>query len=106
MALLDKVEFRTAIEDARARQSARIALIATNHAKAYALLRIYMTVGTATASGAIALLTSQTPRAALGWALFAATAVTVAGAAACLAAMRAGDIGLPGRDADFWQWAA
>lgn len=61
MTLLDKTDFRTVIEDARARQAARVALIHANDNKSIALLRLYMTIGIASASGAIALITVSSP---------------------------------------------
>lgn len=107
MALLTKVDIRTVIEDARLRQTARVALMQANETKAMSLLRLYMTVGIAAASGALALVTQQRPlSAALGWGLLAATLVAIVGAALCLSASRQSDINLPGRDADFWEWAA
>jgi hypothetical protein len=107
MALLNKVDARTVIEDARLRQTARVALMQANETKAMLLLRLYMTVGIATASGSLALLTQQrSVSIALGWALLAATLVAIAGAAFCLLASRQSDINLPGRDADFWERVA
>lgn len=106
MAELFETEFRTVIEDARTRHAAVLALIYFTDQQAMGLMRLFMTVGIATASGAAAGLTSSTllPRPA-GWALLAATLVFSVGAALCLMAMRSANINLPGRGADFWLWA-
>ncbi len=105
MQTLDKDDFRTILEDARARHAAVVALIYFNDTQAMNLLRLYLTVGVATLSGAIAALTKDTViPIATGWALAATTGVMLFGSILCLLAMASGTINLPGRDADFWLW--
>lgn len=107
MPTIEDTEFRTIIEDARVRHAAGVALIMATDSQAMALMRLYVTVGIATASGAAAgLSTAATfvPHA-VGAALAAATLAVVAGAGFCLRTMGSGEINLPGRDPDFWQWA-
>ncbi len=105
MQTLDKDDFRTILEDARARHAAVVALIYFNDTQAMNLLRLYLTIGVAAASGAIAALTNNTAiPVATGWALAAATIVMLFGSFLCLLAMASGTINLPGRDPDFWLW--
>lgn len=106
MAQLADLEFRTIIEDARTRHAAVVALIYQTDAQAMGLLRLYSTLGVTTASGAIAGfahvgLVSKP----LAWALSAATIMFVMGAGFCLRALQSSKINLPGRKADFWDWA-
>jgi hypothetical protein len=104
--MLDKDDFRVIIEDTRTRHAAVVALIYFTDGQAMALLRLYVTLGIATASGAAAGFsgTLMIPRP-VGWALAVATVVLTVGAAFCLRAMQSGAISLPGRRAGFWQWA-
>ena len=105
MQTLDKDDFRTIIEDARARHAAVVALIYFNDTQAMNLLRLYLSIGVASASAAVAGLTQTTAIPfAVGCALGAATAVVLLGAVLCLMAMASGAINLPGRDPDFWLW--
>jgi len=103
---LSKTEFRTVIEDARARHGALVALIYATDTQALSLLRLFTTLAVATGSGAIAAFASASiyslPIAA---SLGTATIIFVAGASLCLAALKAARISLPGRKADFWKWA-
>jgi hypothetical protein len=106
MPLADVNEIRLAIEDARARHAAVVALIYFTDTQAMGLLRLYATLALATASGGTVTFTSHAPFSrSLALALAAATMVLVVGAAFCLRAMRSGVISLPGRPADFWLWA-
>lgn len=106
MANLAESEFRTIIEDARTRHAAVISLMYAIDIQAIALLRLYVTLGIATASGTIAGLGPSAlfpwPAA---WALGGGTAVLVAGAAFCLRALKPARINLPGRNPEFWIWA-
>ncbi len=65
---LEKDDFKTGIEDVRARHAAVVSLIYLADRQALQLLRSYVTLGIATASGAAAGLSGATmvPRAA-GW---------------------------------------
>lgn len=103
---LDSNDARIALDDARARHAAVVALIYFTEQQAMGLLRLYTTLSLAAASAAAAgfLHTAQLPRP-LQFALLGATAVLLFGAGNCLAAMKSAAISLPGRDPDFWIWA-
>lgn len=103
MAQLAETEFRTVIEDARARHAAVVMLIHQTDTQAMNLLRLYVTLTIATASGAAAMVNSASG--ALVTALVAMSIVLAAGSAFCLRALRSGAINAPGRDPDFWLWA-
>lgn len=105
MSLAD-TEFRTVLEDARARHAAVVALIYATDTQGIGLLRLYVTLGIACASGTAAGL-GPTPlfERPLAWAFAAAAITVVVGAGFCLRCLRATRVNLPGRDADFWLWA-
>lgn len=105
--VLSEDDWKIAIEDARLRHGAVVNLIYFTDTQAMALLRLSVTIGIASASGAIAGLARDylVPKP-LGWALAAATMALAAGSWFCLRAMRTSKINLPGRGADFWLWAA
>lgn len=102
----EKDDLRTMLDDLRARHGATVALLYFNDTQAMSLLRLFVTVGIATASGAAAGLSSAAlvPRP-MGYALAAATIIATAGSGFSLRAMTSAIINLPGRDPDFWQWA-
>lgn len=106
MATLADTEFRTVIEDARARHAAVVALIYTTDTQAMALLRLYVTLGIAAASGAAAGFgASAAITRPAAWALVVGAVIFVIGAGLCLRALRSAAINLPGRKPDFWEWA-
>jgi hypothetical protein len=100
-------EFRTIIEDARTRHGAVVALMYSLDGQAIGLLRLYATLGIATASGALAGLggTGSIITRPLALGLLFAAVVLVIGAVLCFIVLRSIRINLPGRDPDFWQWA-
>jgi hypothetical protein len=104
--MLSADELKFAIEDARARHEADVALICFNDNQAMTLLGYYGTVGIAASSGAAAGLagTITIPNAVTTALLGVAVALLI-GSAFCVWAMRHADISLPGRAADFWIWA-
>lgn len=103
--LADK-DFRTVIEDARARHAAVLSLMYAMDGQGMSLLRIYATIAVATAAGAAAGLSNpSTFSHSLTGALMVATIVLCSGSYFCLAALWPSRINLPGRNADFWQWA-
>lgn len=102
---VEKDEFRNVVDDARARHAAVVALIYFTDQQAMALLRLYVTLGIATASGAAAALAGTFIPRSVGWGLGAATFVLIIGAWLCIRAMRSREINLPGRGPDFWLWA-
>lgn len=106
MGSLSDGEFRTVIEDARARHAAVVALIYAADAQALSLMRLYVTLSIAAVSGAAASLgqTALFPRPVM-WALILTAAIFVIGTAFCLRTLRSTNLNLPGRTGDFWQWA-
>lgn len=105
MADLAEKEFRTVIEDSRARHTAVVGLLYATDAQSISLLRLYATLGIATASGAAAGFgSSALISRPLAWALSAGALGFVIGAGFCLRALRPCNINLPGRTADFWEW--
>lgn len=104
MASLDP---RVIIEDARMRQAAVVALIGAIDSQAMRLMRLYVTLGVASAAAGIGTLFAKEPAlpAALGWALLGGTASLGAGMWLCFRVMKPGPISLPGRRPDFWLWA-
>ena len=105
--LVEKDDWKLAIEDARVRHAAVVNLILSADAQAMNLLRLYVTVATATASGSATAFSSTV--AALPWAagygLSVATLCFVVGAYYCFLTMRSATINLPGRGAEFWLWS-
>ena len=105
--MLSSEEWRFAIEDARARHEAIIALVYVGDQKALSLLSLYVTLGLAAASGFVAgtQLTTPLKNVLMLSSLGAALTFTL-GAFFCLRALAPATINLPGRSADFWLWAA
>lgn len=107
MTIADTIDSKTVIEDARARHAALVQVIQFIDRQATALMRLYVMIGIASASGAAAGLAAQSliPRPA-GFAFAGAVVISVVGAAMCMRAnLMPSDISLPGRGPEFWQWA-
>lgn len=107
LTMLEKDDWKIALEDARARHGALVNLIYFTDAQAVNLLRLYVTIASASAAGSIASFAgnlSAMPLA-VGWGLLVATILFVVGAYYCFLAMAPASINLPGRDAEFWIWA-
>lgn len=99
-------ELRTVIEDARTRHAAVVGLMYATDAQAIGLLRSYVTIGIAAASGTAAGFgPSPVFDRPVAWAMLAATILVLIGAVFCLRCLRPTAVNLPGRDPDFWQWA-
>lgn len=98
---------KVGLDDARARHAAVVNLILFTDSQALGLLRLYVPIAIATASGAVASFSSGSaiPKAA-GIALAAVTIVLIVACAYCFRAMNSSAINLPGRGAEFWRWAA
>jgi len=104
MANLAEGEFRTVIEDARASMGGRCLMYAMTgrlcpccgSTSLWESPRLLVRRG----FGSTALVTRP-----MAWALVAGAAIFVAGAGFCLKALQSSRINLPGRKADFWQWA-
>ena len=104
--MLDQVGLRFAIEDARIKHGAVVALIETTTRQSMALLSLYVTLGLAAASGAATGFggSSIVPLGA-AWALLVGAFTVLAGAGFCFHAMYTSMINLPGRGPEFWLWA-
>lgn len=104
--MINPDDWKIAIEDARHRHAAVIAVIYFTDSQAMALLRVYVTVGLATAAGAVASFTGSA--AALpqpvGFALASATIMLAVASWFCFRAMDTTSINPPGRGAEFWLW--
>lgn len=103
--LTDENKWR-ALEDMRSRHRELIALIYLTDKQALSLLGLYLTTGIAAGSAAYAGLgvNAILPRA-VAAALGGASLLLFIGSIFCFFAMRAADIGLPGRGPEFWTWA-
>jgi hypothetical protein len=99
-------KLKLAFDDMRVRHKGLLDLIVLTDQQALGLLRLYVTLGAAAASGAVAVLSGETviwTSASIAFA--AATVVFLVGAIFCFRAMGMATVGLPGRGADFWMWA-
>src|SRR6267378_2329459 len=104
--MLDKIDAKVIIDDVRTRHAAVLQLIYFTDTQATSLMRIYVVIGLAGASGAAAgLSNSATIPRAMGVAFAAAAITAVIGAALCMRAMAPSDVGFPGREPTFWRWA-
>jgi hypothetical protein len=104
--MLESSDIEFACNDARLRNAAIVDLIHQGDRQGLALLQVYIVVAIATISAAAAIFstTTQAPRI-MGFILFSIAVPLVAGAFCCLVSMWTADIHLPGRSAEFWQWA-
>jgi hypothetical protein len=104
---MDNDLFKIAIDDARNRHKAVLDLIYFTDNQAMNLLRLYVTLALAATSAIIASFGSKpaiTVDLAVG--LSGAVAVLFYGSWQCFKAMSSASLNLPGRDPDFWIWAA
>jgi hypothetical protein len=99
-------KLKLAIDDIRARHKALYDLIIFTDQQAMGYLRLYVTLGLATASGAVSgIVGSASISHALGWGLVGATICLLVGSFYCFKAMNTANIGLIGRGPEFWEWA-
>lgn len=105
--MLDKDDWKLALEDARYRHNAILGLIHAADSQAMTLMRLYVTLGSAAAAGAVAMLSAQ-PRVAvpLVCALASAIVTLAYGTFKCFSVINSANVNLPGRGAEFWLWAA
>lgn len=95
---------KLALDDARARQTALVQLMYFTDQQALGLLRLYVTLGTASATAAVTGFSSNSWLPVEGSAaLLACTTTFLAGSYFCFRAMRTAEVTLPGRGADFWK---
>lgn len=98
---------KIALDDVRVRQKALLDLILFQDQQAMGLLRLYVTVGIAAASGSLATIFSEDVwKIALGAGLLAAVVPLSIGTSYCFRAAWAAEVGFPGREPSFWQWAS
>lgn len=90
-------------DDVRARQKAVLDLILWQDQQAMGLLRLYVTLGTATASGVAATINTN-DRFALGVGLLSGTVMLIFGAICCFRASWQAKIAYPGREPSYWKW--
>jgi hypothetical protein len=105
MADLAETEFRTVIEDARAKHAAIVNLMLVSDAQAIGLLRLYVPLAIATASGMFAATGAPFHSYSLAMALMAMSTTLLVGSGFCLYALRPVVVNLPGREPAFWIWA-
>lgn len=99
-------DLKFAIDDARCRHQALVSLILYTDQKAMAVFRLYVTIGIAAAAAAVAgFFESDAILVFAKWSLTAAALSLALGAYFCFLAMTRAFINLPGRGADFWNWA-
>jgi hypothetical protein len=105
--MLDDAHMRFAIEDARVRHKAVIDLINASSDQAIRFLSLYVTLGLAAGSGAIALFARSTSiPTPVAFGLLCALAPLLAGCLFCFQTIKPAALTLPGRDPEFWLWAA
>jgi hypothetical protein len=104
--MLDSTDVQFACNDARMRNAAIVDLIHQGDRHALGLLQFYIAVASAAISAAAAIFFTTAPIPKIfGLTLVGIAVPLVAGAYCCFVSMWSADIHLPGRSADFWQWA-
>lgn len=105
--MLEKDDWKLALEDARFRHNALMQQIYAGDTQALSLLRLFLTIAVAAAGGALSIFlgTWELPSE-IAWALCSAILLFLASAISCTTAIMGGAVNLPGRGAEFWLWAA
>jgi len=99
-------EFKLVIDDARHRQTALLNLIVFTDQQALGLLRLYVTIGVAAATGAaVGFVGNDAIPFVVAGGLAGVVIALFVGIIYCYRAMQTAEIGLPGRGADFWKAA-
>ncbi len=99
-------DLKVALDDMRARQLALVNLILFTDQKAIALFRLYVTIAIAAgATAAAGFFKTDALMQFTRWSLLTAAVMLAIGAFQCSRAMASTVITLPGRGADFWEWA-
>lgn len=105
--MLDETDMRFAIDDARIRHRALIDLINGTSDQALKLLGMYVTLGLAAASGGVAGLSNATNiPAPVTIGLLCILIPLFVGSLFCFQTIKSAPVNLPGRDPEFWLWAA
>lgn len=105
---MPKLDLKSVLDDVRARDAALLAMLLSNDRQAMALFRVYVTIAAALASAALAATLK------VGWypdfwvaAGAGATALGLSIACLlCIQAMKSAKVAMPGKGAEFWQWAS
>ncbi|MCK1517451.1 hypothetical protein IVB22_34095 [Bradyrhizobium sp. 190] len=104
--MLESSDIQFACNDARVRNAAIVDLIHQGDRHALALLQFYIAVASAAISAAAAIFLTAAPiPKVFAWVPVGIAVPLIGGAYCCFASMWTADIHLPGRSADFWQWA-
>lgn len=106
---LSPEDMRFAMNDARERHKALVDLIGRIDQQALSMLQLYVTLAGAALTGAgVIFLSPQQPTYphAVGVGLTTFSVLLIVGTAFCVAAIWTASVNLPGRDAEFWLWAA
>ncbi|THK35641.1 hypothetical protein EHS39_23725 [Ensifer sp. MPMI2T] len=99
-------DFKVALDDARARHTALVNLILFTDQKAMAVFRLYVTLGIgAGITAAAGFFRDDELLQFSRWSMLATAEWLAIGALFCFRAMSRSSINLPGRGAEFWQWA-
>jgi hypothetical protein len=104
--MLDTSDVQFACNDARIRNAAIVDLIHQGDRNALGLLQFYIAVASAAISAAAAIFfTAAAVPKIFGLTLIGIAVPLLAGAYCCFVSMWSANIHLPGRSAEFWQWA-
>ncbi|MCV9934774.1 hypothetical protein OIU35_00215 [Boseaceae bacterium BT-24-1] len=101
------IELKNILDDVRARDAALLNMIVAIDNHSLALFRIYVTLAVALASAAVVGSASTTGRVD-AWTVWGAGSAALGLALAChfcILSIRSVKLGVPGKNADFWQWA-
>ncbi|WP_376709095.1 hypothetical protein [Pseudochrobactrum lubricantis] len=105
---MSKLDMKIILDDVRSRDAALLTMLLATDRQAMALFRVYVTLTVALASAALAGMIGAAPY--LGvWVVIAAG--TMAGCLTlacwyCIQAIKTATVALPGKGAEFWQWAS
>lgn len=105
--VMDKFDLKTILDDVRSRDTALLTMLLATDRQAMALFRVYVTLTAALVSVAIAVIFGDALR-------FDIWVAAGSGAAAlglsiscwfCIQTIKTATVALPGKGAEFWQWA-
>lgn len=100
-------DLKIVLDDIRSRDAALLTMLLATDRQAVALFRVYVTLAAALISASVAGMLN--PNWSLGSWVAAGVGTTALGLALacwyCIKAIRTAKVGLPGKGAEFWQWA-
>lgn len=104
---MPKLDMKIILDDVRSRDTALLTMLLATDRQAMALFRVYVTLTAALASAALAAMFGAAPY--LGfWAVFGAGTMAMCLTLACwycIQTVKTATVALPGKGAEFWQWA-